>query len=483
MASSAPSSSSPLLHRPSSDVHPTWRAHFSSVTAACPVPPTSSPHASTSTSSRELRRLRSRRAASKLVLALPPRCVAFILGMPPSSLLTSSHAHQLALLLRAADALSSFSHGTIDEARRAWSRLRGYMESHSISPLWDDIPAYVIGDFLLSARESAAARPPRARAAGALQSLVLVSDATPGHSVVTGLTSSLRFLATHTGLRVSLDAPAASVPSANYAHPVRADPPALSLRAVFALEACATDPSASVFVRHAAAALYLMCLSSLRFEQLQDCEIAPDVSSTLGMIGGVTRPKRTDGSGLHEEHFWFYSLGVTDSPSWRDALLAGLADIPPTARFQMRAWDGLDVYSATSWRNGPASSSQALRALRSILDHRLGPGSGAGVDLRSPRHFLPEVAAHRGESSDRAVEIGRWSASSARSAVASTPSTSATSDRVGRFPRLYGATGTALRVCQIIRSQVDAVCAIRSQITSALSDAAAWALLSSSPAS
>lgn len=324
--------------------------------------------------------------------------------------------------------------------------------------MWDDIPGLLIGDFFDDARSAAASRSPSSRSPGGLRNLVPVTALPPGHSVVPGLRGDLTFLATHAGLTLHLDAPSAYV--APQPAPPRVDPPALTIQAVFALQDAADDPSGSVYVRHAAAAFILMAASSLRFEQLQDCDVADAPSTTFDMVAGVTRPKRADGSGTNEEYFWFASNGFALLPSkWRAAHATGLVGLPATARFQLRAWNGRDIYSATSWRNGPATAADALRALRAIISSHLGDGAGDPFDLRSPRHFLVEVAQRRLEPPVRSVEIGRWSASQSGGTPPSS-SPQALADRVGRFPRLYGATGAAAFACEVIRSQVTAVCAV-----------------------
>ncbi|XRB03897.1 hypothetical protein NFJ02_19g32520 [Pycnococcus provasolii] len=83
------------------------------------------------------------------------------------------------------------------------------------------------------------------------------------------------------------------------------------------------------------------------------------------------------------------------------------------------------------------------------------------------------------------VYIPTYSASPQPPASSVPPSASpsrpyALADRVGRFPRLYGATGAAAFACEVIRSQVTAVCAVYPQIADlrAHRDTDAWALLS-----
>jgi hypothetical protein len=121
--------------------------------------------------------------------------------------------------------------------------------------------------------------------------------------------------------------------------------------------------------------------------------------------------------------------------------------------------DGDPPFKATRTFNAAMAKDRvaiAKRAIRKrVLEARLADGNA----LHSERHFLPHVAQARGEPPEDAVELGRWSGSTAQDADLE-PALRAHRChrlRVGTLPDRYAQAAKVERVLNIITRQMDAI--------------------------
>ena len=79
--------------------------------------------------------------------------------------------------------------------------------------------------------------------------------------------------------------------------------------------------------------------------------------------------------------------------------------------------------------------------------------------VHSPRHFLPEVAAERGESAMCRCEIGRWSQSVAQLASLRPETNTVRKHRANaaKLPDLYAKNSATKRPLEILRRQMGAL--------------------------
>ena len=113
-------------------------------------------------------------------------------------------------------------------------------------------------------------------------------------------------------------------------------------------------------------------------------------------------------------------------------------------------------YQAHSFRN--------MAALQEVLRMACGftVEQGLAYTLHSPRHFLPEAAAARGELGTCRCEIGRWSQSVTVTQLASLrPETNMMHkhrDKGARLPDLYAKNNATQRPLTILNRQMGAMC-------------------------
>ena len=114
---------------------------------------------------------------------------------------------------------------------------------------------------------------------------------------------------------------------------------------------------------------------------------------------------------------------------------------------------------ATSTFNAAIAKDRVAIAKRAIWKRVLEARLADGNALHSERHFLPHVAQARGEPPEDAVELGRWSGSTAQDADLE-PALRAHRChrlRVGTLPDRYAQAAKVERVLNIITRQMDAI--------------------------
>ena len=123
-----------------------------------------------------------------------------------------------------------------------------------------------------------------------------------------------------------------------------------------------------------------------------------------------------------------------------------------------------DPARAKRFLNSPLTGSRLLLAIRLVLMRVCGmsAASASAWALHSARHFLMEVAGHRGVVALRKVEIGRWSGSTAQDADLAPAVRLSRSHqlRMGIMPDSYAPSAKEARVCEILGEQMAAVDAL-----------------------
>jgi hypothetical protein len=192
--------------------------------------------------------------------------------------------------------------------------------------------------------------------------------------------------------------------------PQSAEP--VTMKMIVELEEFIANPNTSEYMRHIAAAYLFCCYCVMRVQQAQSCYIL-GVRSDEIIDGAVILDKNPKRAHQKSRPFWGPVYGITRSRLWYDSLRTSLLGVEEGC-FIFRAFKSTDgsLANAYAWQNGPLVKGFGLvEAIQEMLMAACGftIDQAQAYTLHSPKHFLTEVAAGRGEPATCRVEIGRWS--------------------------------------------------------------------------
>jgi len=197
--------------------------------------------------------------------------------------------------------------------------------------------------------------------------------------------------------------------------PLHAEPVTMGM--IECLENFIADPTTSMVAKHLAAAYLFCCYAVMRVEQAQECWI-DTVRDDEFIEGYVCLDQNPVRSKMQPRPFWAPLYGITNSKLYFTTLLDSLKDVTDKC-YILRAYKSPDgsVKNATGFLPGPLLHSHGLmKDIQEVLQMACGFSveQSQAYTLHSPRHFLPEVSAARGEPGTCRCEIGRWSHSVAQ---------------------------------------------------------------------
>ena len=203
-------------------------------------------------------------------------------------------------------------------------------------------------------------------------------------------------------------------------------------------------------------------------QQVNDCVFLGEVEGAefrAYLHGALLGDKHPNPAKRQARPFWMRIAGPDGNRRWFDFLKRTLQGTEGGC-FVFRDYvckrrGDADPCHAVSWLNNPLRGPRLVDAIASVIHTvcEIPLADAALFTKHSARHFLMEVASHRGEHPLRQVEIGRWSGSTAQDPDL-TPS-----QRLNRrhqlesgvMPDNYAPMGKVQRVCQILGDQLDAL--------------------------
>jgi len=214
--------------------------------------------------------------------------------------------------------------------------------------------------------------------------------------------------------------------------------------------------------KHLAAACLFCFHAVMRIEQAQDCWI-DTVRDDEFIEGYVFLDKNPVRSKMQTRPFWAPLYGTPNSKLYFSTLLHSLKDVTDKC-YIFRAYKSPDssVKNATGFLPGPLLQSHGLmKAIQEVLQMACGFSveQSQAYTLHSPRHFLPEVLAARGEPGTCRCEIGRGSHSVAQLPVLR-PETNMLRqhrERASTLPDLYARNNATKRPLTILRRQMESL--------------------------
>ena len=255
---------------------------------------------------------------------------------------------------------------------------------------------------------------------------------------------------------------------------------AAAIQAVFTLEALLVRHQHTLAspVLNAAAATLFLAYAVSRVEQAQSCYFD---GWQDGFLHGVfLLDKHPNPDKRRPRRFWVPATGLLGTSEWMDILVRTLTGHEDAcAVFLENDSPTGDPFRATRTFPAAMAKDRVAVAKRAIWRRIVGIRIANENTLHSERHFLPHAAEARGEPPEEAVELGRWSGSTAQDADLE-PSLRAKRChrlRVGTLPDRYAQAAKVGRVLGIITRQMEA---IRKTIWSrwdALPWAGGWQLL------
>jgi hypothetical protein len=242
--------------------------------------------------------------------------------------------------------------------------------------------------------------------------------------------------------------------------PIPAEP--VTMWMIEQLEIFIADPATPLVAKHLAAAYLFCCYAVMRVEQAQSCWIDAirDDEFIEGYVFLDKNPKRDK----MQPRPWCAPLyGITGSKLYFETLMTSLEGVKDKC-YIFRAYESPDgsVKNATGLLPGPLLQTNGLmNSLQEMLRMACGFSltQSQAYTLHSPRHFLPGVAAARGEPGTCRCEIGRWSLS-----VAQLPSLRPEVNMIRRhrtraatLPDLYAKNHATERPLAILTRQMQAL--------------------------
>ena len=372
---------------------------------------------------------------------------------------------------------------TVRDMVNVWVRWLAWLSRHDVEHDGSSFNAIDLGDFFEEVDTLARAKGPanvaRARAADAAAAAAASARGEPppppkkwqdGAHALTGVKSSLGMVARHFGVGLPIkEASFGRKPGARARMPT----PAFTIGIVFRLysfvsrvaEAAAVGSVPFEERAHAAvaAAMLFCCFSCNRCEQANSCSFERLVGGYLH--GVLLLDKHPNPEKRQARPFWMRVAGFDGSRAWFDFLLGVLAGVEAGC-FVFRDFDSQrgDPQEASRFLNSPLVGERLVFAIRCLLVRVCGMGwdeSGRWAK-HAARHFLMEVAGARVEPALRAVEIGRWSGSTAQDPDLAPSAQLARRHqlRAGVMPEAYAPLSKVARVCGILGDQMGALDAL-----------------------
>ena len=412
---------------------------------------------------------------AQLIVLLPPYALATVCGTSIDRIYRATPQQVMDHLLR--HTRRRWVASTISGARCAYVRLLLWLEAHDIEHD-GTLDGMTLGSYLDDVDRTA-----RARCAARQQLLAASGGARPrgtpqtGAHAAKGQWSHLDYLRRHWGLQLAT--PAARARYEPSRRPPKAAPPP-AIRAVFTLEALLVrhQNTLSNPVLNAAAATLFLAYAVSRVEQAQSCYFD---GWQDGFLHGVfLLDKHPNPDKRRPRRFWVPATGLLGTCEWMDILVRTLTgNEDACAVFLENDSPTGDPFRAIRTFPAAMAKDRVAVAKRAIWRRIVGIQIANENTLHSERHFLPHAAEARGEPPEEAVELGRWSGSTAQDADLE-PTLRAKRChrlRVGTLPDRYAQAAKVGRVIGIITRQMDA---IRKTIWSrwdALPWAGGWQLL------
>ena len=416
--------------------------------------------------------------AARLVAVLPLAAIAHAAACPVHSLAGMDAKRLAHHLVERRPGVWRWS--TVRDVVNVWVRWMAWLSRHDVEHDGSNFNAVDLGDFFEEVDTSARAKGPanaaRARAADAVAAAAAAARGEPppppkrwqdGSHALTGVKSSLGMLVRHFGIQLPIkEASFGRKPGSRSRMPT----PAFTVGIVFRLyafvsrvAAAAAEGSVSFAERaHAAvaAALLFCCFSCNRCEQANSCVFERVVGGFLH--GALLLDKHPNPEKRQARPFWMRVAGFDGSRVWFDFLLGVLAGVEDGC-FVFRDFDSArgDPQEASRFLNSPLVGERLVYAVRCLLVRVCGVSwdeSGRWAK-HAARHFLMEVAGTRGEPALRAVEIGRWSGSTAQDPDLAPSAQLARRHqlRAGVMPEAYAPLAKVARVCGIVGDQMGAL--------------------------
>ena len=329
------------------------------------------------------------------------------------------------------------SHNKSDftRARAAYLAVTQWMENKAVDDRYrEGVPGHILVQYFAEAREAGIARIERETGAHDAERASVLDIRAPagggtlprkgkrkqtGHSCGMYHLRGIKFLVQEYGLNWAVEhveMPHSIVGRADHI-PQAAQTP--TLRMIGELELFLQNEANSIVLRHLAAGYLFCCYASMRVEQAQNCwfDSVRDDEIVQGYVVLDKHPRRRS---RQPRPFWVPVYGMTGSRKWLDTLWETLNGVRDKC-FIFRAFLGFDrgvgADEAETFLPGPLLSGKGLvEALQLMLRVSCGltVEESLAYTLHSPRHFMHEVAAFRGESEECRNELGRWSRSTAQ---------------------------------------------------------------------
>ena len=364
-----------------------------------------------------------------------------------------------------------------------WVRWLTWLDRHDVVHDGSSFNAVDLGDFFEEVDAAARAKGPanaaRARAADAVAAAAAAARGEPpppprrwqdGSHALSGVKSSLGMVARHFGVGLPIkEASFGRKPGTRSRMPAPAFTPGIvfALYAFVARVAADGERGAGSFAERAhaavAAALLFCCFSCNRCEQANACAFERFAG---GYVHGVLLlDKHPNPEKRQARPFWMRVAGFDGGRAWFDFLLGVLSGVEDGC-FVFRDFDSErgDPQEASRFLNSPLVGERLVYAIRCVLVRvcRMSWDESGRWAKHASRHFLMEVAGARGEPALRAVEIGRWSGSTAQD-----PDLAPTARlvrrhqlRAGVMPEAYAPLAKVQRVCSILGDQMGALDAL-----------------------
>ena len=414
---------------------------------------------------------------SRLLAIIPISAVAFSCACTVADVVKLS-ADRLAQHFVTHGRQSLWVAGTVRDMHNVWARFMTFLERREISHDGKTFNAIELGEFLTSVdqgarakgnanRERAAAKDAKAFAAARLAGVPPPPRTRwqDGSHALAGVVAKLRMFATHFGMSLPL---AQASPQREPGRKVRAPTPAYTIGMVFRMYefvntvAAATSPSHSEMA-HAAvtAAILFACFSCNRCEQANSCFFDGECDGFLH--GVVVLDKHPNPLKRKARPFYMRLAGPDGGTAWFDFLKRVLAGVEEGC-FVFRDYEGSpsgDPGLSTGFRNNPLVGHRLVRAIQCVLVRvcRMSPADALLYAKHSSRHFLMEVSGARGEPAVKAVEIGRWSGSTAQDPDLAPAARHVMRHQLlaGVMPEAYAPLAKVARVCNILDDQMCAL--------------------------
>ena len=415
---------------------------------------------------------------ARLVSVLPLSAIAHACQCDEAKLAGMDSA-RLATHLMSRGKPSIWVASTVRDLHNVWVRFMAWLERHDIEHDGRTFDAVCLGEFLSevdsNARAKAMANKARAAAAdvAAAERARLRGDVPPppkrwqdGSQAEIGVARKLKMMRKHFGAELHIEqARAGRQPGARPRMPT----PSLTIGIVFRLHEFVLSVAAAQKrgeqlpfgrVAHAsvAAGLLFSSFSCNRCEQANSCFFNGEVDGFLH--GVITLDKNPNPDKRQARPFWMRLAGPGGSTEWFEFLKSVLRGVEGGC-FVFRDFAGTstgDPGEAKSFINSPLVGPRLVRAITCVISRVCGlsEADASRWAKHSCRHFLMECGGARSLHALRAVEIGRWSGSTAQDPDLTPSERLHRRHRLaaGEMPESYAPSAKVSRVCEILGDEM-----------------------------